>query len=174
MRLLALTAVAAMAIAAPAMAQSSDDGASSSNWYVSGGYSHFVDGSNDEVGGATVRVANRFTPNIGVEVEGSVGVTSADVGGFDFKINNNVGVYLVGYLRAEGSNLEMFGRLGYARTDFDIAGSSLTDGGFSGGVGAQYFFEGGDNGIRFDITNQQFSDLDADWDAFSVTYVRRF
>lgn len=172
MRLLVIAAAAAVAIAAPAAAQTV------SKPEISGsvGYSHFVEEGSDGVGAITARLSGRLHANFGIEAEGSFGVTSTDVSGLDFEMKNTIAVYAVGYLPLS-DNFDLIGRVGYGRTEFEISGgglsASLDDAGFTGGLGAIYRFDD-KNGIRADVTRHQYKDLDAGWDALSVAYVRRF
>jgi outer membrane immunogenic protein len=173
-----LTAVSAAAlclVAAPALAQS----APLSGAYGTLGYSH-VDA--DEAGLGTVqgRLGYKFTPFLGVEAEGALGVDTdrVVVGGVpvDAKIKRSVAAYAVGSFPI-GQKLELFARGGYGETKLKVSapGVSVVGAGESWnyGAGAQYFFDG-QNGVRADYTRHDFRDNGGAADVWGVSYVRRF
>jgi len=167
-------AVAVIAIAAPAAAQSF----SSPVWNGSIGYTNLssddVDGSLDALTG---RVGARFTPHFGAEGEFSIGLgEEAVVPGVDARLNHDAAVYAVGAVPVS-PNLELFGRLGYGTTELEVSGpgGSISDSNESWnyGVGANYFFDGA-NGVRGDYTRRDYQHDGGTADVWSVSYVRRF
>jgi outer membrane immunogenic protein len=149
----------------------------------------------------TGRVGARFGRHLGVEGEASLGVTegeesfSSSIGNINFtadiayKMKSEIGVYGVGFLPV-APNADLFGRLGVGRIDSEIEGtvrsgtvseSFSEDGGsdFVGyGVGGQYFFDAR-NGVRAEYTRFDLVDDDedtdqAEFDVFSIAFVRKF
>jgi opacity protein-like surface antigen len=168
--LLAAVAAAA-AIASPAFAA---DTASNISWYgnIGENVNHFSDA---DLTSATVRLGGR-TAHWGVEAEYATGTSSKNISGVSLKLDNQYAAYVVGYLPI--NNGDVFARLGYGRSSFkgSFSGVSGTDteNGYAFGLGAQYFFKGGNNGLRGDFTAQHFDHLDGVEDVFSLAYVRKF
>ena len=148
--LIAGAAVATLFAAAPAFAQDTV----TTGWYGNLGYSN---NSADDVdlGEVTARLGYRMHPNFAVEGEVGFGTSDQDiVPGTSVKINNQEAVYAVGILPVS-SNLDVFARVGYGRTELSVdgpgfSGSGDSDG-FRYGAGAQYMLDGA-NGIRGDFT----------------------
>lgn len=173
MRLFLIAAVAASAVALPAAAQTG----SKPDITASVGYTRFADGSQDWDGhSATARVAARFHRYFGVEAEGSLGLGSSDIAGFDVKMNHTVAAFAVAYLPLS-ENFDLTARLGYGSTEFEVSGGGLSGSesfdGVALGVGGQYFFDES-NGLRMDVTRHEYEDLDGGFDAVSFAYIRRF
>jgi opacity protein-like surface antigen len=170
---LAAMAVAVAAAASPALAADS----SQINWYGTLGYSN-ADVSNDggNYGNIVGRVGLR-NAHVGVEGEVAGGLTSKNFSGVDVKLRDEYGAYVVGYLPV-GTDTELFGRIGYAHTDvrFSCCGVSDTEGlnGGAYGVGAQHFFKGGANGVRFDYTYMQFNKGFGHSNTVGLHWVRKF
>lgn len=148
--LIAATALTAVS-AAPALAQ---DMASP------GVYGSLGAGTLDGDGAAQVRLGTKLNSWFAVEGEAAVGVEDD---GFDnqFGFFGKAGVPV-------SSNVEVFGRAGWARTN----GSRDGDG-FAYGAGAQWNPAGGPDGFRVDYTRyEQGGDDTAD--GVTVSYVRKF
>ena len=160
---LAAAAVAALFAVTPAVAQDMST-------YGSIGYSN-IDVDPVNLGGATLRFGMRGA-HFGGEVEGSFGIKGDSVAGLDVDLNNEIGVYAVGYLPV-GENTDLIGRVGWARVDIDTTLGGADDNGVAYGVGIQHFFGGGANGVRADYTHFTLDTFD-DADAWSISYVRKF
>jgi hypothetical protein len=147
-------AAAALAVAAVASPSFAADKANDVSWYGNIGYTN-QQFSDANLGEATVRIGGRGT-YFGVEAEASTGLTSKSVGGASVKINDQYGVYAVGFMPIEGSNTDLFARVGYAQTDYKVSGggSSVTggNGNWAAGFGGQWFYKGGKDGVRADYT----------------------
>ncbi len=173
--LLLTTAAAALAIAAPAMAQ---DGTS---YYGGVSYSSTsTDGVDADIGSVTGRFGAKFNQYFGAEVEGSIGINddTVDVLGTDVDVEPqyDLAAYAVATLPVS-PNFELFARGGYGTTEIDVSAAGLSDT-ISGeswnyGVGANYFFDGV-NGVRADWTRKDFEDDGGEADTWSIGYVRRF
>jgi opacity protein-like surface antigen len=169
---LAAAAAAALISATPALA--ADAPAPAISWYgnIGENINHFSDA---DLTSATVRLGAR-SAHWGVEAEYATGTSSKDISGVSLKIDNQYAAFLVGYLPI--NNGDVFARLGYGRTAFKgsfggLSGSD-TENGYLFGLGAQYFFKGGNNGVRGDFTAQHFDHMDGVEDVFSLAYVRKF
>jgi hypothetical protein len=183
-------AVAALLAAAPATAQTFGNQA-----YINLGYTNFaldeidetnVDDIDFNLGAVTGRIGARFHPNFGLEGELGVGVQdqeeSSTVGTFTTKLNYEAAAFAVGYLPISPAT-DLFARVGVGTTDLEFefdpsgTGASTSDSGseavFGLGVGAQHFFDGV-NGIRGDYTRYTGDDSNAKYNAFGVSYVRKF
>jgi outer membrane immunogenic protein len=172
----ALAATLALAaVASPASAQSTP--ATDTGWYVNlGASSHDTNGVNN-LGTVDGRVGYRANRWLAVEGEAGFGINDKTVAAnTQAKIDNHEGLYAVGLLPVS-SNLDLFARVGWARTDVSVKGT----GGFSGrgdasglsyGAGAQYMFDG-KNGIRGDYTRDDFNHGDHA-NVWGVSYVRKF
>jgi len=160
--------------AVPAMAQS----VSTPQVYGSIGYSQ-LSAEDGELGAVTGRIGAQFNPHFGIEGEASVGVSDDEIPvgipGGRIELKHDVAAYAVGYLPVS-PNFELFGRVGYGSSNFEVTASGLsTDESFDGvnyGVGANWFIDGS-NGLRGDWTRRDFGD-DGDADVWSLSYVRRF
>lgn len=177
MRIILLAAAAAALLATPAAAQNAEN----SRFYGSVGYGH-IDGDAYEFGSITGRVGFKPHRFVGVEAEGSVGVTDEE---FDVSIGGTSGTiehkydaaaYVVGFLPIN-KHIELFARVGYGTSEVESSSSSVTvtqDGeSLNYGVGASYLITGVD-GFRGDWTRRDFSDNGGEADVFSLSYIRRF
>jgi hypothetical protein len=121
------------------------------------------------------RVGGR-TEHLGVEGEASFGVGETDVGGASVKLSNRYAVYAVGYLPASDS-IDYFVRAGYGRAEIEASAgggsASASDNMWLAGLGAQWFSQGGANGVRFDVTHAWWK-AGGDSDTISIAYVRKF
>ena len=113
--------------------------------------------------------------HLGLEAEGSFGINEADYGGATVKLNNQYGVYAVAFLPA-GEDVDYFVRAGYGHAEVEASagGGSATgsDSMWAAGLGAQWFSQGGKNGVRFDVTHAWW-DAGGDSDTISIAYVRK-
>ena len=175
MRNIILAATALTLLAAPAFAQS----VSGPSYYGTLGYSA-LDDSDGDLGAVTGRLGAKFSPYIGVEGEASFGVRDDDFsfGGVDgsVELDYDVAAYAVGTYPVT-PNLELFGRVGYGKTELNIDVAGFTDEA-SGesvnyGAGANYYLDA-QNGIRADWTRRDFRDDGGEADVYSLSYVRRF
>ena len=172
--ILAASSVAALAVAAPALAQ---DG--TSPIYGSLGYAHSeLDDVN--LGAIQGRLGARLHPNFGVEGELAFGVKddSVDVApglSADVELENQAAIYGVGFVPLS-PNADLYARLGYGTTEVKASapgGTARADGqSWNYGVGGQYFFDGL-NGVRADWTRYDFED-DGEADVWQIGYVRKF
>jgi hypothetical protein len=177
---------AAAAIAAPASAQSvalpSYLGPVSYN--ASLGYTGIAWAGNN-LGAVTLRAGADLGKYLGVEGEGSFGVSDATVSlaGANAKthLNNAYAGYFVGrYPIMPNGNL--FARVGFGHIDaqqsasFRGVGGTIRDGvdSLNYGAGGEYFFDP-KNGLRIEYTRYDLRTNDAkDADTWSLSYVRKF
>ncbi|MDQ0463907.1 hypothetical protein QO010_001678 [Caulobacter ginsengisoli] len=153
---------ALLAIAAPVAANAE------TTWYGNVGYAG-ISADDVNLGAIQGRIGAQFTPHIGVEGEVAFGVKDDTVLGTDVKLDNEYGIYAVGTLPVN-DKFDLLARVGYARAEADVGGTSGSDDGVAYGVGAQYSFDG-KNGVRADYTKYDFL---GDADVWSVSYVRKF
>lgn len=159
---LAASAAAVLALAAPAVASAE------TTWYGNLGYAG-IDASSVNLGAIQGRIGAQFNPYIAVEGEAAFGVKDDDIAGTKVKLNNEIGVYGVAKYPVS-DQFDVFARVGYARADAKVGGTSGNDDGVAYGVGAQYTFDG-KNGVRADYTKYDFL---GDADVWSVAYVHKF
>jgi outer membrane immunogenic protein len=175
MRSLVLSVAALSLMSVPALAQEGP----ASNVYGTIGYSH-LDSDDADLGAITARVGTRFTPNLGIEGELSVGVRDDDfmVGATPVKaeLEYDAAVYGVAYLPVS-ENFELFGRVGYGTTEAKLSSGavSATDSeeSWNYGFGGQYSLDAR-NGIRADWTRRDYRDDAGEADVYSLSFVRRF
>ena len=181
-------AVAALLIATPTVAQDFTNQA-----YLNLGFTNFalsevgdedVGDADFNLGAITGRAGARFNNYFGVEGELAVGVRDQEEGSgvnsVSTKLNYEAAAFVVGYLPVS-PNGELFARAGVGTTELEVEfGTGLGGESVSGsesvlglGVGGQYFFDGV-NGIRGDYTRYTGDDDSFDFDAFGLSYVRKF
>lgn len=164
---------AATAFAAPALAQT-DFGPISG--YANAGYTYTHSDPLD-LSSVHGRLGVRST-YVGVEGQGAFGVGNDTDSGIKFKVNHEFSGYLIGFLPLQDTGAELFARVGYGNTSFrGSTGGVHADVDFNSwnfGVGGQYFFKKGPNGVRVDYTRERFNDNAGNADVFSVSYVRKF
>ena len=164
---IAADAVAALFAVSPAAAQ--DGGL---NYYGSVGYQS-IDLDGASLGAVNGRVGMRNDGmGLGIEVEGAAGVDDDVVGLANVELKSQYGIYAVAFLPASDS-FELLGRIGYGRTNIEVSGVEVGDDSFNWGVGAQWFFKGGSNGLRGEWTRYELDGAD-DSDAFTFSFVHRF
>jgi outer membrane immunogenic protein len=170
-----MASLAVLALAAPAIAQSADT-ASNTGFSASLGYSYW-NADDGNLGAVTARGRYMFTDNFGAEGEASFGVGSEETYGFDIGISNSFGAFaVVGAPLSTRSNV--FARLGYATTEFDVTGYgydvSASIDGIAYGVGGEFFFTDS-FGIRGDYTGYDGGDdIAGSAEVFSLAGVVRF
>lgn len=130
-------------------------------WYAGAAYQQYqLD--NADVGGLTGRLGYKFTPNLALEGEATVGVDDDN----NAELNNAYGAYGVASLPVGGSGFDVHARAGYQRLDVDGSGpqASIDDGGFSYGAGVGWNV-GQRWGLRADWTR---TEVDDNVDAISL------
>ena len=172
--LIAAAGVAALAIAAPASAQTTNS-LSNVSWYGNLGYSDF-NPNNANLSAITARIGARFGQYFGVEGELSGGIGNSRYDGASLHLQNQEAIYGVGFLPV-APNADLFARVGYGGADYK---ASFAGNDFHGnlqswnfGVGGQYFFDHA-NGIRVDYTREDATDHGPDANVWGVSYVRKF
>jgi hypothetical protein len=183
--LVAFAALAAVAaVAAPASAQTLPSYLAPLSYNASLGYTGMSWAGNN-LGAVTVRAGADFGQYVGVEGEGSFGVSDAAVslGGASAKshLNNAYAGYFVGrYPIIPNGNL--FARVGFGHLDVrqsaSIGGQSASVSGgvdsLNYGAGGEYLFDG-KNGLRIDYTRYDLrADSLKDVDTWSLSYIRKF
>ncbi|MFZ5670094.1 MAG: outer membrane beta-barrel protein [Pseudomonadota bacterium] len=160
--LMVAAATAALALAAPALAQAQ-------SVYGNLGYAS-VDVDPVSLGAVQGRLGVRVNDNFAVEGEAAFGVAGDDIAGVDVDLDNEFGAFLV-VLAPVGENTDIFARAGFASAEVDAGplGSTSDDGG-AYGVGIQHFF-GENDGFRFDYTHYEFG---GDADSWAIAWVHRF
>lgn len=171
--LFATMALAAVAVSAPAFAQTA---APEVSGYATLGYSNtHTDSVN--LGAITGRLGVRGYRYFGVEGEASVGVTKDKLQGVNLRVKDEFAGYAVGFLPVS-SDVDVFARVGYGTTGIkgNIGNVSASDNSESVnyGAGAQYFFAHGPNGVRVDFTRFDFTHDGGAANVVSLSYVRKF
>ncbi len=147
----AAAALAAMAITAPAFA---DSGTNASIGYTD------ITGSGYSFGLLNARVGWNSN-GIGVEGEAGTGLQSSH----GVKISSEFGGFVTGQVEAS-KDFDLFARVGYAT----VSATGGSDSGFAYGVGAQMFFDMA-NGVRVEYTNYH---LGSSTSSYGISYVRKF
>jgi len=169
--LIAAAGVAALAVAAPASAQS----VSNVSWYGNLGYTDF-NPNNANLSSITGRLGARFGQYFGVEGELSGGIGNSHFDGASLHLQNQEAIYGVGFLPV-APNADLFARIGYGGADYKISDNGNSFHGnvqsWNFGAGGQYFFDHA-NGIRIDYTREDATDHGPDANVWGVAYVRKF
>lgn len=183
--LVAFAALAAAAVvAAPASAQTLQSYLAPVSYNASLGYTGLSWAGNN-LGAVTLRAGADFGKYLGVEGEGSFGVSDAAVsfGGASAKthLNNAYAGYFVGrYPIMPNGNL--FARVGFGHIDARQSASaggvsaSVADGvdSLNYGAGGEYLFDG-KNGLRIEYTRYDLrTDNAKDADTWSLSFVHKF
>jgi opacity protein-like surface antigen len=172
--LIAAASIAALAVAAPAMAQTAPN--TNVSWYGTLGYSDFNPDSAN-LSAITGRLGARFGQYFGVEGElsGGLGVSHAG-GGVDEHLNNQEALYGVAFLPI-APNADLFARGGYGWSNYQVSLNGVNNGfnsqSWNFGAGGQYFFSRS-NGVRLDYTREDATDHAPDANVWSVAYVHKF
>ncbi len=168
----AASAVALVAFAAPAFAQSApvDLGV-----YGNLGYS-YVDADAAHFNVIDGRLGVRTHKYLGAEAELGFGLGSEDVGAASVKLKDSYAGYVVGFLPV-APNADLFARVGYGHSSLKASagGASATDGenSVNYGAGGQYFVTAHD-GVRAEYTRYDFNHNGGAANVWSVAYVRKF
>lgn len=135
----------------------------------------------DDILGLQGRLGYQATPYLGLEAEGSFGVTEddEDIGGvpYEAEVNHQLAAFATARLPI-GDGFSLRGRIGYHTTDYsittDVAGEPQfeeSDDGIAYGIGAEYAINPRDS-IRIDGT---IYDIDgSNMDSVSVAYQHKF
>lgn len=127
----------------------------------------------------TGRLGSKFSKHFGSELEFGVGLSedTVEFSGVevDTKVDYNFGAFLTGEV-AVSKQVTLIGRIGYARTQFNVSAGSYDETaeakGASAGVGLKVTGKSGKNGLRVDFTRLQ--DAGDATDFVSATFVRKF
>ena len=180
--LIASASLAAVLVAAPVMAQEASQFAPITG-YGTLGYSNLT-GNGVDSSGVQGRLGARFGRYVGVEgdVTGGFDGNRTSIAGdaASVRLTNEYAGYAVGYLPL-APNADLFARVGYGQSNFNVSDHTLATSYRVGqdsvnyGVGGQYFYQGGPNGIRVDYTRYDYQSHDAGANnVWSVAYVRKF
>jgi len=171
--LIAAAGVAALALAAPASAQTAPY--SGVSWYGNLGYTNF-NPDNANFSAITGRVGARFGQYFGVEGELSGGFGNSHIDGANVHLQNQEAIYGIGFLPV-APNADLFARVGYGGADYHVSSGGA---GFNGnlqswnfGAGGQYFFDHA-NGIRLDYTREDATNHGPDANVWGVAWVHKF
>ena len=157
-----LASIAAIAMAAPALAQGEVE--------LGAAYSNF-DADGADLGALTARGTYFFNPHVGVEGEASFGIDDDDVGAATVELDNSLAAF--GVVQAPVTDrVDLFARAGYATNEYNVSVPGVgSDDGFAYGVGAKVFLT--DRfGLRGDFTKYDGDDTEAD--VISVGGVMKF
>ena len=124
----------------------------------------------EEALGIQGRLGYQFSPVLGVEAEGSVGVTDDDIGAINFDPQYQIAGFGVAKLPL-GPRFSAHARGGYHNTEAEFNGVSASEDGFAYGAGAEYRLNPRDS-LRFDYTNYEVAG--ANLDSVSLAFQRRF
>jgi len=128
---------------------------------------------------ASIKVGYDFNDYIGIEGQAGFGIGDQDIDGIDVGVDNTFAGFGVLSFPVN-QDIDLFARVGYHSTQFGFSGAISADldtDGLAAGVGGQYFFNGGQNGLRVEYTLKDIdSDVGSLGDAnvFSASYVRKF
>ena len=171
--IVAASAVAMAAVAAPAFAQGA---APQVTGYANLGYSLVDTQGAPNLSAVQGRLGARIAQYFGVEGEAGFGVGSKRLSGVDVKVKSTVAAYAVGFLPVQ-PNFDVFARVGYGHDTVKatLAGVSASAGedSVNYGGGAQYFFTAKD-GLRAEYTRHDLRHNGGDANVWSISYVRKF
>jgi outer membrane immunogenic protein len=179
----AASALAAVAVAAPAFSQTPS--IPPVTGYVDLGYSYAAYDPNLGASASLSMLDGRLGAKVGkyVGAEGEFGFginTDNFAGAYDGKLKTTYAGYLVGYLPL-AQNAEFFGRVGYGHSNakiHDLSTSPATEintgeNSWNFGAGFQYFLTAND-GFRAEYTRYDFRHDAGQANVFGISYVRRF
>ena len=171
--IVAASAVAMAAVAAPAFAQGA---APQVTGYANLGYSLVDTQGAPNLSAVQGRLGARIAQYFGVEGEAGFGVGSKRLSGVDVKVKSTVAAYAVGFLPVQ-PNFDVFARVGYghsnAQTRFAGVTTKVGEDSVNYGAGGQYFFTAND-GIRADYTREEFRNGPEHANVWALSYVRKF
>jgi outer membrane immunogenic protein len=164
--------------ALPAAAQTAGD-ARPFTAYGNLGYSHTDRGISD-LGGITGRLGLRYGRVVGIEAEGTFGVTddhSVRYGpATTTKLDRSVAAYAVAFAPIT-QRIELLGRVGLGNTVVKTEGFArpveTRRDSINYGVGAQFFLTDND-GLRLDLTRESLRHGPGRADTYGLSYVRKF
>ena len=172
--LIAAAGVAALAVTAPASAQTTNT-FSNVSWYGNLGYSDF-NPNNANLSAITGRVGARFGQYFGVEGELSGGIGNSHYDGASVHLQNQEAIYAIGFLPV-APNADLFARVGYGGADYKASANGSDFHGnlqsWNFGAGGQYFFNPA-NGVRLDYTREDATNHGPDANVWGVSYVHKF
>jgi len=178
---LILTAIAVSALAFAVSANAETAKPASSYFEVGASNAHIA---GDNFGTVSFTIGKNLTQfpsgvtegTFAVEAEGNIGVTSKTYSGAHVKVDYAVAGYAV-IIEPLGANTDLIARLGYMRGQVKASagGVSATDAesGPAIGLGIRYFPNGGNSGIRADVTAFHLSNS-LNGNNYQVSYIRRF
>ncbi|HTK35135.1 MAG TPA: porin family protein [Caulobacteraceae bacterium] len=170
-------AAAVFALASSASAQT----LSAPKVYGNLGYTYVNDRDSDANANVlTGRLGVRLHPNFALEGEAGFGIGSDTVTASGVsakvKVDHTFAGYAVAYLPVT-PQFELFARGGYGTTRISVKSGTVSSAGsedsWNYGVGGQYMFDGV-NGLRADYTRHDFRNNAGSFDAWGVSYVRKF
>ena len=177
--IVAASALAIAAIAAPAFAQSYGLGPITP--YVNLGYAYAdstLNNFNSNPGFSVVdgRLGAKLGHYLGAEGELAFGVNTTDKGGVDYKVRNTYAGYAVAFLPVM-PHADLFARVGYGHENLRVSanGQSADTGtdSVNFGAGGEYFVTPHD-GLRVDYTRDDFRDNNGHANVWGVAYVHKF
>lgn len=124
----------------------------------------------EEAIGIQGRLGYQFSPLLGVEAEGSYGITDDGTGVNEFDPEYQIAGFGVAKLPLSGP-LSVHARGGYHNTEAEVGGVGAEDDGLAYGAGAEYRLNGRDS-LRFDYTIYEVAG--SDLDSVSLAFQRRF
>jgi hypothetical protein len=182
----AATIGALLCVLGAASEASAQAGAAGTQFYGNLGYTLLDGGEETDVNlnGVTARLGVRQR-SFGVEAEGNLGLGNETVRIEGIQVETGLEHQFAGYAVAFAQvspTAELFARIGYGQLELEAEflgrKERVETNILALGVGGQYFFGAGANGVRLDYTRFEFEeDGDSSGDAantFSVAYVRRF
>lgn len=170
--------LAAIAVAAPAMAQ--DVGQIQPHAYGNLGYANVGPGAAN-ISAIQGRLGYRLNNWFGVEGELGLGLDSDKVAvapGVDAKVKmkHQEALYGVGFLPIT-PQFDLIGRVGYGNTKLKTKVADISDSdnvqSWNFGAGGQYHFDA-QNGVRAEYTRHEYQGGDGHADVWSIGYNRRF
>jgi hypothetical protein len=178
--IVAASALAIAAVAAPAFAQSATPFGAVTP-YVDLGYSYADTTLNNfsaNPGFSVIdgRLGAKLGRYLGAEGELGFGVNTTDQGGVAYKARNTYAGYAVAFLPVM-PNADLFARVGYGHDNLraTVSGQTFDTGtdSVNFGAGGEYFVTPHD-GIRLDYTRDDFRQDNGHADVWGVSYVHRF
>jgi outer membrane immunogenic protein len=180
--LIAVAALAAAAVAAPAFAQTVPTYLAPVSYYASAGYTG-INWLGNNLGAVTLRAGADLGKYVGVEGEAGFGVADAGlsypgIGSAKLHLDNQYAGYVVGRYPVL-PNANLFARVGYGHDQIKASATgvnSVTTGedSLNYGVGGQYLFDA-KNGLRLEWTRYDFRATGSTpADAWTLSYVRKF
>ena len=175
----AASALALVAVAAPAFAQSSPFGPVTP--YVNLGYSYADTtlnnfGANPGFNVVDGRLGAKLGRYFGAEGELAFGLNTTNQGGVGYKVRDTYAGYAVAFLPIM-PHADLFARIGYGHDNLraNVNGQSFTTGTdtVNYGAGGEYFVTPHD-GVRVDYTRDDFRDNNGHANVWGVAYVHKF